>query len=152
MFKGKVAIVTGGSSGIGLAVAQKLVRGGAKVALVARTKETLDKMVAELGPENAHTFPLDVCDFEALLALPGHVIDRFGRLDILVNNAGVNYRGSIAKHDPLDLAKVVTTNLTSAIVLTRAAFPRMEREGSVVQVASIAGMVPVPGEATYSAS
>ncbi len=152
MFQGRVAVITGGSSGIGLAVAEKLVRAGAMVALVARTKATLDEVVARLGAGSAHAFPLDVCNLEALVALPGQVIDRFGRLDYVVNNAGVNHRGSIAKHTPLELAEIVTTNLTSAIVLTRAAFPRMEREGAVVQVASIAGMVPVPGEATYSAS
>ncbi len=151
MFEGKVALITGASSGIGLSLTKKLLRRGCKVAMVARTASTLHALEKELGP-NAAAFPADVCDFEALTALPGRVNDRLGRLDFLVNNAGVNHRGSIAKHSPAKLAEVVTTNLTAAIVLTRAAYPVLREGGSVVQLASIAGMVPVPGEATYSAS
>jgi len=87
-----------------------------------------------------------------LIALPGRVADRFGRLDVVVNNAGLNYRGSLELYEPAQLAQIITTNLIAPIVLSRAALPRMERGGSIIQVASIAGMVPVPGEATYSAS
>jgi NAD(P)-dependent dehydrogenase (short-subunit alcohol dehydrogenase family) len=122
VFEGKVALITGASSGIGLSLTKKLLRRGCKVAMVARTASTLHALEKELGP-NAAAFPADVCDFEALTALPGRVNDRLGRLDFLVNNAGVNHRGSIAKHSPAKLAEVVTTNLTAAIVLTRAAYP-----------------------------
>jgi hypothetical protein len=149
---GKVALVTGGSSGIGLSVAKKLAARGAKIALVARTRAKLDAAVQEIGADRASAFPLDVSDLEALCALPAAVVDRFGRLDVLINNAGVNHRGAIQRYTPMQLAEIVTTNLTAPIVLTRAALPLMERGGSVVAVASIAGMVPVPGEAAYSAS
>lgn len=148
----KVAIVTGASSGIGLALAKKWVARGGRVALVARTAAKLDAVAIELGTENAVPFPLDVADLRALEALPGRVVDRFGRLDVVVNNAGVNHRGPIARHDPSVLAHVVTTNLTAPIVLSRAALPKLEAMGSIVHVASIAGMVPLPGEAVYCAS
>ena len=149
--QGKVAIVTGASTGIGLAVARLWVARGGRVALVARTASTLESAARSLG-DAAVAFPLDVLDFAALQSLPGRVVDRFGRLDVLVNNAGLNHRGEIEKLAPEQLADVINTNLTAPIVLTRAALPHIERGGAVVQLASIAGMVPVPGEATYSAS
>jgi NAD(P)-dependent dehydrogenase (short-subunit alcohol dehydrogenase family) len=150
--EGKVAIVTGASSGIGLAVARKLVAAGARVALVARTKKNLDLAVRELGEGRALGFPLDVKDFAALGALPELVQKKLGGLDILVNNAGLNHRGSVLEHSPTDLADVITTNLTAPIYLTRAAIPLLRRGGFVVNVASLAGMVPVPHEAAYCAS
>lgn len=150
--QGRVAIVTGASSGIGLAVARQWVTRGGRVALVARTAKTLEAAVAELGAQVAEAFPLDVTDLAALAGLPRRVVERFGGLDVLVNNAGLNHRGSIEKFEPAQLADVITTNLTAPVVLTRAALPFIRTGGAVVQIASIAGMVPVPGEAAYSAS
>jgi short-subunit dehydrogenase len=146
------ALVTGASSGIGLAVARLVVSRGGRVALVARTKSKLEAVARELGEDKAVPFPLDVQDLDAVAALPARVKERFGRLDLVVNNAGVNHRGPIQKYSARELAEIVTTNLTAPIVLTRAALPVVERGGAIIQVASIAGMVPVPGEATYSAS
>jgi short-subunit dehydrogenase len=150
--EGKVAIVTGASSGIGLAVARLLVGGGARVALVARTEANLEAAVRELGSDHAAAYPLDVRDLAKLASLPAAVVERFGHLDILVNNAGLNHRGPVLEHSPEDLAEVITTNLTAPIYLMRAAIPLMEDAGVVVNVASLAGMVPVPHEAAYSAS
>lgn len=150
--EGSVAIITGASSGIGLAIAQKWVARGGKVALVARTASKLDAIVRELGEDRAARYALDVRDRAALEALPGQVIARFGRIDVLVNNAGLNHRGPIDKFSPSELADVIDTNLTAPIVLTRATAPHVTRGGSIVQVASIAGMVAVPGEASYCAS
>lgn len=146
-----VAIVTGASSGIGLSVARKWIARGGRAALVARTASALEAAARDLG-DRARAFPLDVQDLAALEALPARVKETFGRLDAVVNNAGLNHRGSIEKYTPQQLAQVIATNLTAPIVLTRAAMPLLERGGSIVQVASIAGMVPVPGEATYCAS
>lgn len=148
----RVAIITGASSGIGLAFARGWVERGGRVALVARTRSALEALARELGPERARAFPLDVRDLGALEQLPHDVAKALGRLDVVVNNAGLNHRGSIGKYEPRQLADIVTTNLTAPIVLTRAAVPVIAHGGSIVQVSSIAGMVPVPGEATYSAS
>jgi NAD(P)-dependent dehydrogenase (short-subunit alcohol dehydrogenase family) len=150
--QGKVALVTGASSGIGLAVARRLAGEGARVALVARTRDKLEEAVKDLGADRAAAFPVDVKDFAALAALPAQVKERFGGLDILVNNAGLNHRGPILKHSAEELADVITTNLTAPIFLTRSAVPLMPRGGVVVNVASLAGMVPVPHEAAYCAS
>ena len=150
--QGKVALVTGGSSGIGLAVARKLAASGARVALVARTEPALREAAASLGEGRAAIFPLDVRDLAALAALPQRVVDRFGGLDILVNNAGLNHRGPLLSHPPLDLADVVTVNLTAPVVLSRAAAELLRPGGSIVNVASLAGMLPVGFQATYGAS
>ena len=150
--KDKVALVTGASSGIGLAVVKEWIRRGGRAALVARTELALVRLARELGGDVARAYALDVTDLAALEKLPERVVADFGRLDVVVNNAGLNRRGSIARHEPLALGEVVTTNLTAPVVLTRAALPVIERGGAVVHVASLAGMVPVPGEATYSAS
>ena len=149
---GKVAIVTGASSGSGLAVARAWAARGGRVALVARTAAKLEERARAIGADVAAAFPLDVSDLGALVALPARVKQHYGRLDVVVNNAGVNYRGPVDRFDPMQLAEIVTTNLTAPIVLARAAIDHIERGGSIVQVASLAGMVPVPHEATYCAS
>jgi short-subunit dehydrogenase len=150
--QGKVAIVTGASSGIGLAVARRIVGEGGSVALVARTRSTLEEAARSLGADRAAVYPIDVKDFGALTALPRRVVERFGGLDILVNNAGLNHRGPVREQAAAALADVLTTNLTAPVFLTRTALPHMRRGGIVVNVASLAGMVPVPDEATYCAS
>lgn len=148
----KVALVTGASSGIGLSVARMWAARGGKVALVARTASALEEAARGIGEDVAAAFPLDVRDLAALAELPGRVKARFGRLDVVVNNAGLNHRGPLPAIEPERLAAVIATNLTAPIVLTRAAVDHLAPGGSIVQVASIAGMVPVPSEATYSAS
>ena len=152
-FDGRVALVTGASSGIGLAVCRALVARGARVAMVARTRETLEAAAASLGGgERAVAFPLDVADLAALERLPAEVAERMGRLDLVVNNAGAHLRGPVASRSAEDLARMVEVNLAAPIVLTRAALPLLPRGGAVVNVASLAGFVPVPGAATYSAT
>lgn len=148
----KVAIVTGASSGIGLAVARALVARGARVALVARTADKLAELARELGPSRAESFPLDVTDRARLLALPGAVVARFGRLDVVVNNAGVNHRGAVAERSAEELAQIIDANLVAPILLTRAALPHLGPGSAVVNVASLAGKVPVPHEAAYCSS
>jgi short-subunit dehydrogenase len=156
IWKDRVAITTGASSGIGLAVARKLVAKGARVALVARTEDKLEAIARELnagdGGERAAAFPLDVKDRAGAEALPGRVVARFGRLDFLVNNAGANHRGAVEERSAGELADIIETNLLAPILLTRAALAHVPRGGVIVNVASLAGKVPVPHEATYSAS
>jgi hypothetical protein len=153
MFADRVALVTGASAGIGLAVCRQLVSQGARVAMVARTRKTLEEAAAALGGgDRAIPFPLDVADLGALERLPEQVVARCGRLDFVVNNAGMHRRGPVASRAPADLAAMVTVNLTAPIVLARAALPLLPRGGAIVNVASLAGRVPVPGAATYSAT
>ncbi len=144
-----VAIVTGASSGIGLAVARMLIAGGCQVAMVARGAERLHRVCAELGP-CAVAFPLDVGDLRALTALPDEVIRRLGRLDIVVNNAGLHHRGDMLRHRPQQLADMFMVNLVAPVVLTRVVADLMAPGGVIVNVASLAGKLGVPGSAVYS--
>jgi short-subunit dehydrogenase len=145
---GKVALVTGASAGIGLEVARKLAALGARVAMVARREKTL----RAANVPNAEIFPLDVGDLAKLAALPGQVVERLGSLDIVVNNAGLHHRGPLLNVEALALADMVNVNLSAPIVLTRAAVPLMKKGSSIVNVASLAGMVPMRNQATYGAT
>jgi len=149
--QGKVAIVTGASAGIGLAVTRQLVARGYTVVMVARTKETLEREAAAVGA-GAVPWPLDVGDLPAVAALPDAVVARFGRLDLVVNNAGMHVRGPLMRNPALAYALMVEVNLTAPIVLTRAALPHLKPGAAVVNVASLAGRLPLPGAATYSAA
>lgn len=147
--KDKVALITGASSGIGLATARLLHQTGMRVALVARTAETLERAAAELG-EGAAAIACDVGDLSRLPWLIEQVIARFGALDVVVNNAGLHHRGDMLRHSPQALADMFTVNTVAPVVLTRIAADHMRPGGCVVNVASLAGKLGVPGSATYS--
>ncbi|HEY8515130.1 MAG TPA: SDR family oxidoreductase [Candidatus Binatia bacterium] len=155
-FAGKVVIVTGASSGIGSAAARQFAAEGASVALVARGAQTLEWVAGEIRGTGgvARAYPADVRDRAACEALLRDVADAFGGIDILVNNAGANHRGRVEDQRPEDLAQIIDVNLTAPIVLTRLALPYLHRRerAAIVNVASIAGQIPVAHEATYSAS
>jgi len=131
IWKDRVAITTGASSGIGLSVARKLVGRGARVALVARTGDKLETIARELnggnGGDRAAAFPLDVKDRAGVEALPARVVARFGRLDILVNNAGANHRGAFEERSAAELVDIIETNLLAPILLTHAALSHLPR-------------------------
>lgn len=147
----RVVLITGASSGIGEATARLLHARGYRVALVARSAEALQRLADELG-EGAFARPCDVGDVAALHGLVEDVVGHFGGLDVLVNNAGVHYRGSMLRHTPEQLAQMIAVNAAAPIALTRIAADRMPPGSVVVNVASLAGKLPVPGAATYSGS
>jgi short-subunit dehydrogenase len=157
-FSGKVVLITGASrpDGIGAAAAQRFADEGASVAITARGAAGLEAVAARIRERGgtARAFPADLGDPAACEALLGAVVEALGGLDVLVNNAGANVRGAVEKQDPAALANIIQVNLVAPIVLTRLAIPRLRARGggSVVQVASIAGQIPLDGEATYSAS
>jgi NAD(P)-dependent dehydrogenase (short-subunit alcohol dehydrogenase family) len=148
----RVALVTGASSGIGLAATKALLAKGARVAIVGRSRDRLEGIAREHGPERVAAFALDVRDRLALATLPQRIVDRFGRLDIVVHSAGVNHRGAVSSHSAEELAEILDANLVAPILLTRAALPLLPPGSAIVNIASLAGKVPVPDEATYSAS
>lgn len=147
--KDQVAIVTGASSGIGLAASRMLVAAGARVAMVARGAERLARVAGELGPR-ATPFALDVGDLKALTGLPDEVIHKLGRIDIVINNAGLHHRGDMLRHRPQQLADMFNVNLIAPVVLTRVVADVMPPGGVIVNVASLAGKLGVPGSAVYS--
>lgn len=142
---GRVALVTGASSGLGERFARVLVGAAAKVVVTARRSDRLDALVAELGTESAVSLAGDVRDDLHLDALVRLAVDRFGRLDVVVANAGAAYEAR-AEQEPMDsLRELIEVNLTSVISLCRAAGPTMlaQRSGSVILVSSMYGLVAV---------
>jgi hypothetical protein len=155
-FEGKVAVVTGASSGIGAAVGRMFAAEGAAVVLAARSAGALEKLAGEIAEASGRVraLPTDVGDIAAAERLLAGAVEAFGGLDVLVNNAGANKRGSVEKYTAAELAQVVQVNLTAPIVLSRLALPYMRKRGrgAIVNVASIAGRIPLVGEAVYSAT
>jgi NAD(P)-dependent dehydrogenase (short-subunit alcohol dehydrogenase family) len=159
---GRAALVTGGSRGLGLQMAEALGEMGARVALTARKPEELDEAVAHLGGMGieAHAVPCDMADAAAIGPAVGRAVAKVGDIDILVNNAGTTW-GAAAVELPLDAwNKVVDLNLTGLFVTTqevgkRCMVPR--RRGKIINIASILGLVGTndptrPGTVAYSAS
>ena len=150
LLAGKVAIVTGASSGVGEAVARRLAKRGASVVLAARTAGPLQAVADSVG---GLAVPTDVSRRTDLERLVAACMEKHGRIDILVNNAGTNVRGNFGDIDLDGVEQVIDTNLKAPMLLTHMALPHLKAtRGVVVNVASIAGHVPLPGEASYSAS
>lgn len=157
-FDKRVAIVTGASSpiGIGASVARQLADEGATVALVARGESGLASVAKQIEARGgrARTFPADLSTLEACERVLDEVAQAFGGIDLLVNNAALNHRGRVEKIPAAELARIVQVDLIAPMVLTRLVLPYLQARGggTIVQVASIAGQTPLPGEAAYSAS
>jgi NAD(P)-dependent dehydrogenase (short-subunit alcohol dehydrogenase family) len=146
----RAALVTGGSSGIGLAIARMLRDEGFGLTLASRRAEKVEAAAAELGAE---AIAADVGSEEDCARLVAAHRERFGRLDVLVNSAGVGIAGNVedlpAKHFDLQ----VGVNLRGLFLVTQAAIPLLrESRGWIVNLASIAGTLPTPGLATYGAT
>src|SRR5213080_4361280 len=146
----RAALVTGGSSGIGLAIARMLQDEGYALTLVSRRPEKVEAAAEELG---ATAVAADVSDADACERLVAEHRERFGRLDMLVNSAGIGIAGNVeqlpAKHFDLQLG----VNLRGLFLVTQAAIPLLrESRGWIVNLASIAGTMPTPGLATYGAT
>ena len=146
----RAALITGWSSGIGLAIARMLRDEGFELTLSARTPEKLESAAGELG---AHAVIANVADDEDCEGLVEEHKARFGRLDVLVNSAGVGLGGPSEQMTTKKWDLQLDVNLRGTFVVTRAAIPLLrESRGLVVNLASIAGTVPVPGLAAYGAS
>jgi len=159
MTEKRVAIVTGGSRGIGAAIAKRLAKDGLHVVAIARNTEALDRVVAEIKGEggSAEAVTVDIADFKAFPEAIEAAIDRHGRLDVLVNNAGITKDGLILRMDDEDFDTVIATNLKSAFVAIRsAARPMMRIKGDVggriVNISSVAGVAGNAGQANYAAA
>ncbi|HEV7524713.1 MAG TPA: SDR family NAD(P)-dependent oxidoreductase [Acidimicrobiia bacterium] len=147
---GARVVVTGASRGIGAALATELSARGARLVLVARSAEPLEKLAAELGGE---AFAADLTDGAAIEPLVRR-IEADGPIDVLVNNAGVDLTGALVALPTVDIERLLSLNLTAPILLSRAVLPGMLRcgRGHILNVSSLAGTNAVPGLAPYSAS
>jgi 3-oxoacyl-[acyl-carrier protein] reductase len=155
--QGKVAVVTGGTRGIGRAIAAVLSGQGGNVLICGRSGTEAERVAVELtrqGPGKCAGTTCDVRRYEQVEAMMGRAAETFGGLDILVNNAGIAGKGAVAEI-PLELwHAVLDTNLTGVFYCCRAAIPWMRKRGGgfIINIGSLAGVNPIPTLSAYNAS
>ncbi len=154
---GTVAVVTGGSRGIGYAVAETLGHMGAAVVIAATSAERVNRATGELSAKGlaCEGFVCDVTDLDSVSKLGEHVRDRYDRVDALVNNAGIGEKASLLHElDPITWDKIFNTNVRGAYYMMRALVPLMMESGGghIINISSLAGKNPLPRGAAYSAS
>lgn len=151
--KGKSALVTGASGGIGADVARALHSAGAVVALSGTRVEPLEALAAELG-ERSHVLPCNLSVAEAVEALPKQAIEAMGAMDILVNNAGITRDNLFMRMSDEEWTQVLEVNLTSTMRLCRGALRGMmkSRWGRIINISSIVGATGNPGQGNYAAA
>jgi len=159
--KGVVALVTGGNGGLGQRICHALAREGADVAIMyARSREQAESVASELASLyqiKAQAFACDITDGAAVDRLVGEVTQAFGRLDILINDAAYNLAIPFGNLDDLTLEvweRIMATNLTGPMLLTKAVAPIMKAQGQgrIVNIASIAGLSPTGSSIAYAVS
>lgn len=149
--------MTGGSRGIGRAIVRALCDAGAECAFTyANDRSSAESLVAELSAvgRTAVPFQLDVRDFEGTAALVSGVKERFGRVDILVNNAGITRDRSLMMMSREDWSEVIDTNLTGIFNTSRACIITFlkQKRGAIVNISSVSGIHPLPGQSNYAAA
>src|SRR6266404_4101328 len=151
--KNKTAIVTGGTKGIGRAIAEALSRAGISVCIAARKQTEIDQIVSELGG-NTTGFVCDVRDYDQVKALIRFTVKELGGLDVLVNNAGIGTFETVAETSPEDFRAVLETNLFGVFYCCHEAIPKMIGRGGgyIINISSLAGANPHPRMAAYNAS
>jgi len=156
-FQKQVAVITGGARGIGAAIADALLRQGARVALLDLNGEDCEKYARALDPagNNVAAYQADVTDEMQIQAVVGQIIERFGRIDILVNNAGILHHVPLEEKTVADFERIVKVNLTGAFILCKTVVPFMKKQGrgKIVNMASLGARTGRPGVAVdYSGS
>ena len=154
---GKAAIITGGSKGLGQAMAAGLASAGANVMLVSRTLEEGEaaaKEIADAFGVKAVAFQADVVNESQTIAMAKAAMDAFGRIDILINSAGINIRGAIDELTLDDFQKVMDINVTGTWLCSRAVTPYMKaaKSGSIINLASTLGLVGLSNRTPYTSS
>lgn len=155
LLEGKVALITGGSRGIGEAIVREMVAAGAKVAFTYRSSSTLaDAIVADLDTDNVKAFQSDAADYAAAEELIKTVVSEFGSIDILINNAGITKDNLMLRMSEDQWDQVITVNLKSVFNLTKHAMRTMlkQRSGSIINLSSVVGIFGNAGQANYAAS
>ncbi|MDQ4126453.1 MAG: SDR family NAD(P)-dependent oxidoreductase [Actinomycetota bacterium] len=152
--KGKVAVVTGASSGIGEATARALAGRGAAVVLAARAEEKLRFLEREISAAGGRALPVetDVTDRDSVETMVKRTIEEFGSLDILVNNAGLGLSGRVEDLRADDLRYLFEVNLVGPLICAQAALPRMNRGGRIINVSSVVGKRAIPKVGGYCAT
>ena len=151
--KNKVAIVTGGGSGIGLAIAEKFVANNILTIIVGRDEKKLAAAKEKLG-ELCVTISNDLSDLTGIPALVAQIINQYGQVDILVNNAGINMKKEFTEVSDEDFQKIILTNVTAVFALSREVVKNMLEKGggSIINISSMASQYGIPKVIAYTAS
>ena len=151
MLKGRVAIVTGGGSGIGRGIALGLAEKGVRVAVCGRRAELLEQTVAQIRERggSAMSMPADVTDRNEVERFVDSVVNEWGQIDILVNNAGVSGRTPIDDPDDTRWLNILDVNLTGSYLCSKVVLPHMKEPGRIVNMSSVLGRFGVPGYVAY---
>jgi 3-oxoacyl-[acyl-carrier protein] reductase len=156
-YRGKTAIITGGTRGIGRAIAEALLREGLNVCIGARKLEEIEQAVRELESAGDGDVTGAVCDvrvYEEAEALVAHAVEELGGVDVLVNNAGIGLFKTVEETTPEEFRAVLETNLFGVFHCCHAAIPEMKKRGGgyIFNISSLAGANPHPRMAAYNAS
>lgn len=156
MLKGKTAIVTGGTRGIGLAIVKKYLENGANVALAGSRKESVDKALQQLSGYERRVIGIwpDLCDPEAVAKAFAEVKERFGKVDILANNAGISSRTSLYDYTLDEFSKIMDLNVKAVFVCSQAAARIMKEQGGgvIINTSSMVGEYGQPSGCGYPTS
>ena len=152
--QGKVALVTGGGSGIGRAVCARFAEAGADVVVTSRTAEHVEEVAREVGAVDVLAFALDVGDRDSVAAGVRRVVERFGRIDVLSNNAGIELPHGPAVVDTTDdeWDRIMRVNVTGYFWACREALPHMPPGSAIVNMASINSFIAWPNDTPYTTS
>lgn len=151
---GQRALVTGSASGIGRATAVALVEAGCRIAALDRNATGLDALAAEVGADHCLPIPVDLADPAAIDSSVAAAIRQLGGIDIVVNDAGVGYRAAVLETSLEQWDETFAVNVRGPFLVCRAVLPTMleQGQGSIVNVASVGGLIGIPGRAAYGAS
>lgn len=154
---GRVALVTGGSKGLGQAMAAGLASAGANLVLISRNLEEAESAAAEISTAHGHKavgFQCDVAGEDEVELMVAKALDEFGRLDVLINNAGINIRGSIDEVSYEDFKKVQDINVNGVWLCSRAVLPHMKERGHgrIINLSSALGLIGLADRTPYTTS
>ncbi len=152
--KGKVALITGGGTGIGSAIARRFVADGAKVCITGRRQEMLDQTARSMPAGSVTTYSGDVGKYDDARRMVEKTVAFGGKLDVLVNNAGISPNGTVVDMEVAEWQQTLDINLTGPFLLMKAAIPHIIKAGggSVINIASLAGLRCLNAKAAYSAT
>jgi len=154
--EGRVAVVTGGGTGIGRGIALEFAKAGADVVVASRRLSVLEKVSKEVKTlgKRSLAVPVDVTKKAGVDNMVQRVMDEFGSIDILVNNVGTVVRASLFEHSEEDWDRVLDTNLKSYYLCSQAVGRRMveQKKGNIINIASMRGILAAPGRVSYSVS